>query len=92
MKRNKQKNAAQSLVNQLHAVIRSKCMTLRDIADLLGISYIYMASLSSGARQLSALNIEKQRKLADFLGITMIDFYLQCGMLRDEDIQRHLSV
>ncbi len=79
-------NQNQELSNLIHATARAKGWTLADIAKHLGISYIYMASLSNGARKISGLSIEKQRDLARFLGITMIQFFLLCGLLRQEDL------
>ncbi len=82
----KRKRNNMDLVNLLHGTLRVKGLTLADIARHLEVSYIYMASLSNGARPLSGLKLEKQRKLATFLGISMIDFFLMIGVLRREDL------
>lgn len=79
-------NEYQHLINMIHSAAKMKGWTLDDIAKFLGISYIHMASLSNGARKISGLKIEKQRALAKFLGISMIDFFLLCGLLRQEDL------
>jgi len=79
-------NQNEPVSNLIHATARSKGWTLSDLAIHLGLSYIYLASLSNGARKISGLNIEKQRALAEFLGISMIEFFLLCGLLRNEDL------
>lgn len=86
MNRESKRNPQQHLINQIHSTMKLQGWTLAEVANHLGISYIHMASLSNGARKLSGLGIDKQRALAKFLGITMIEFFLQCGLLRQEDL------
>lgn len=86
MSRKQKPNPSQELINLIHNMLKMKGWTLADIARHLGISHIYMCSLSNGARKISGLSIEKQRVLAQFLGISMIKFYLLCGVLRKEDL------
>lgn len=86
MNRKSRRNSNHDLINLIHSTLRVKGKTLADIAKLLGISYIHMSSLSNGARQMSGLKLDKQRKLAAFLGITMVDFLLMTGVLRQEDL------
>ena len=86
MKRKQKIHPHQQLINHIHAETRMRGWTLADTADLIGISYIYMASLTNGARKLSGLSLGKQRKLAKFLGISLVEFFLGCGMLRPEDL------
>lgn len=74
------------LINLLHATLRARGLTLADVARLLDISYIHMASLSNGARQVCGLKLEKQRLLARFLGISMVDLFLMTGVLRQDDL------
>lgn len=76
----------QPLVALIHTQMKIKGWTLADVANHLGVSYIYVASLSSGARKISGLGIEKQRTLAQFLGISMVEFFVLCGLLREEDL------
>lgn len=80
----------EQLIRDIHAELKRRGWTLRQLADLLNISYIHMASMSSGARKLSGLSIDKQRKLAEFLGISLVEFYIRCGVLQPEDIVKHL--
>ena len=86
MSRKCQGNTQQQLIKKIYSVMNDQGWTLADVAKLLSISYIHMASLSNGARNVSGLKIEKQRALAKLLGISMIDFYLLCGQLREEDL------
>lgn len=86
MSRKTKRNPHQHLINMIHSTMKLKGWTLVEVANYLGISYIYMASLSNGARKLSGLSIDKQRALAKFLGISMVEFFLHCGLLRQEDL------
>lgn len=86
MNRKKNRNPNKNLMDMLHNTLSVRGMKLADVANILGISYIHMASLSNGARQISGLKLDKQRKLAAFLGITMVDFLLMSGVLRQEDL------
>ena len=79
-------NPEQNLINQIHSAMKLKRQTLADVAQHIGVSYIHMASMSSGARKVAGLRIEKQRALASFIGISMIEFYLLCGLLSEEDV------
>lgn len=85
MKRKQKINRYQHLINMIHAATKLRGWTLADTARHLGISYIYMASLSNGARKLSGLSPEKQRVLAQFVGISLVEFFLMCGVLQPED-------
>lgn len=85
MKRMKKPNQHQQLINRIHGETKMRGWTLADTAKTLGISHIYMTSMTSGARKISGLSLEKQRKLAKFLGISMTEFFLMCGILRQED-------
>lgn len=73
------------LINRIHAENKLRGKTLRDLAAQIGISHIHMASLSNGARKLSGLAPEKQRELAKYLRLSMVEFYLMIGVLRPED-------
>ena len=88
MKKQKSKQH-QLLSNLIHARMKLTAMTMADVAAYLGISYIYMSSLSNGARKISGLNIDKQRALAKFLGLSMVEFFLMTGALRQEDLINH---
>ena len=85
MKRRQQTLEAKQLINRIHAETKMRGWNLHNTAQELGISHIYLASLTSGARKVSGLSLEKQRKLAKFLGISLVEFFMQCGILRPED-------
>ena len=85
MKHKHQPKQIKQLMNRLHAENRTRGWTLHDLAKALGISHIHMASLSNGARKLSGLAPEKQRELAKYLRLSMVEFYLMIGVLRPED-------
>ena len=78
-------NEDQQLINKIHVETKKRGWTLRDTAEELGISHIYLTSITCGARKVSGLSFAKQRMMAQFLGISIIDFFLQCGVLRQED-------
>lgn len=85
MKLAKKKIANLELTNAIHAENRRRGWTLVDLAAHLGISHIYMASLSRGARQIGTLDVDKQRILAAYLGMSLVDLLMACGALREED-------
>lgn len=85
MKRKQKNNPYQNLINMIHAVTRMRGWTLADTAKFLGISHVYMTSITCGARKISGLRTDKQRALARFLGISMVEFFLMAGILRPED-------
>ncbi len=85
MKCKHQPKQVQHLINRIHSENRLRGNTLRDLAKQLKISHIYMASLSNGARKLSGLAPEKQRLLAQYLRMSMVEFYMSLGILRPED-------
>ena len=80
------------LINAIHAEKRRRQWNLADLGRHLGISHVYMSSLSNGARQLSSLKIEKQRKLARFLGMSLVDLQLECGTLTPADFTKEASM
>ncbi|MFZ3262272.1 MAG: helix-turn-helix transcriptional regulator [Thiobacillus sp.] len=85
MKRKQKPQELQQLINMIHAATRLRGWTLRETADEIGISHVYLASMTCGARKLSGLALGKQRKLAKFIGISMVDFFLMCGVLCRDD-------
>lgn len=79
------------LVEAIHKENRRRGWTLDDLADHLGISRVYMSKISRGTRQLSELNRETQRKLADYLGISLVELLLGCGGLELTDLPEDIS-
>lgn len=92
MKRNQKTIEAQQLINHIHSETKKRGWTLRDTASNLGISHIYLTSLTCGARKISGLGLQKQRELAKFLGISMVEFFMMCGVLRTEDFVQGAAV
>ena len=86
MKRTRKNVAVQPLIDQIHFATQDRGWTLRDTAEELKISHVYLTALTSGARKFSGLSLDKQRALAKFLNISMLDFFLMSGMLRNEDL------
>ena len=78
-------NPQKQLINLIHNEVRNRGVTLRDLAEHLKLSYIYMTSITCGARKVTGLSLENQRKLADFVGISMVEFLLLSGVLCEED-------
>lgn len=85
MNRKKKPLEFQHLINQIHSATKMRGWTLHETAETLGISHVYLASMTCGARKISGLSLEKQRELAKFIGISMVEFFLLCGVLRQED-------
>ena len=88
MKHSKKSLENPELINAIHSENRRRGWNLARLAGHIGISHIYMASLTNGARPLSALGLDKKRKLADYLGVSLIDLLLECGTLRGEDFPK----
>lgn len=86
MKGNNKAVEGQQLINILRDEASKRGMTVREIAELLGVSHVHLSSLINGARKISGLNPQKQRKLAKFLGISMLEFLVMCEVLRPEDL------
>lgn len=86
MKRKQENKEIQPVVDRIHFATRDRGWTLRETAKELGISHVHLTALTSGARKISGLSIDKQRKLAKFIDVNMLDFFLMCGVLRPEDL------
>jgi len=86
MNSNKKNLRGQQLIDKIHTATKKRGWTLRETAAELKISHVHLTSMTSGARKLTGLKPEKQRALAEFVGISMLDFYLMTGLLRYEDL------
>lgn len=73
------------LAIRLEQVMSEKGHTRHDLAKLFGMSYIHTVSLMNGVREFSGLNIEKQRLIADYMGISFAQFYIFLGVLHPDD-------
>jgi transcriptional regulator with XRE-family HTH domain len=92
MKKMRKNAAVQPVIDQIHFATQDRGWTLRDTAEELKISHVYLTALTSGARKLSGLSPDKQRALAKFLDISMLDFFLMAGILRQEDLVRRAAL
>ncbi|MBX8557112.1 helix-turn-helix domain-containing protein [Pseudomonas cichorii] len=57
----------------------------RSIADIIGVTQIYWNSLANGNRQIKSLSKEKLQKIAEFLGLPLIQVYLLAEHFTAED-------
>lgn len=78
-------SSSQGLVNKINEVMRKKGHNRHDLTDQLQISYIHLNSLMGGIRNFTGLNIEKQRLLASYLGISFAQYYIYLGILTPDD-------
>lgn len=72
------------------AAIRNKAnemgVSIKVMAEILGISHIYLSSLINGIRPFSGLSCDKQQAIATLLGITKIELFVMIGQLSAEDL------
>lgn len=85
MKESNKTIEGQQLINLLRDETSKRGMTVLDVAEQLGISHVHLNSLLNGVRKVSGLDPQKQRKLARFLGVSMLEFLVMCEVLRPED-------
>lgn len=85
MKESNKTIEGQQLINLLRDEASKRGMTVREVAEQLGISHVHLNSLINGVRKVSGLNPQKQRNLARFLGVSMLEFLVMCEVLRPED-------
>lgn len=79
------KTDSRPLAERLIQVMDSKSHTRHDLASIFGLSYIHLTSLINGIREFSGLGIDKQRKIADYMGISFAQFYIYMGVLQPAD-------
>lgn len=64
------------LIKMIKKVIVERGLQDRAIADIVGVTQIYWNSLANGNRQIKSLGKEKLQKIAEFLGLPLIQVYL----------------
>ncbi|MDD2721936.1 MAG: hypothetical protein PHH47_11580 [Gallionella sp.] len=76
---------SQKLINLIRSEVANRGESLVDLAKYLDISYIHMTSLTGGARDWAGLKQHKQRRLAAYLGISLVELYRLSGILLEND-------
>ncbi|MQT89612.1 XRE family transcriptional regulator [Pseudomonas helleri] len=73
------------LIKMIKKVIVERGLQDRAIADIVGVTQIYWNSLANGNRQIKSLGKEKLQKIAEFLGLPLIQVYLLAEHFTAED-------
>lgn len=73
------------LIKMIRKVIIERGLQDRTIADIVGVTQIYWNSLANGNRQIKSLGKEKLQKIAEFLGLPLIQVYLLAEHFTAED-------
>ena len=83
----KQNNSSEkNMAKAFRVYLSQHDMSIKDAAAKLGLSYIHVASLLNGTRRFSGLAQDSQKRIAKFLGISKIQFFVLCGMLSPKDL------
>lgn len=83
--KNKKSLVASALTNKINEVMRRNGHTRRDLQRVLDVSFVHVNSLMGGVRSFAGLNIEKQRAMAKYLGISFAQYYIYLGILEPSD-------
>lgn len=75
----------QRLIDLLRKTLIDQGLPERHMVELLGVSQSYWHSLANGHRSLQALSKEKLQRLADFLGLPLIQVCVLAGQFTAED-------
>lgn len=73
------------LIKMIKKAIVERGLQDRAIADIVGVTQIYWNSLANGNRQIKSLGKEKLQKIAEFLGLPLIQVYLLAEHFTAED-------
>jgi transcriptional regulator with XRE-family HTH domain len=73
------------LIKMIKKAIIERGLQDRAIADIVGVTQIYWNSLANGNRQIKSLGKEKLQKIAEFLGLPLIQVYLLAEAFTAED-------
>jgi len=74
------------LIAAVRERLKQKNMSVKEAAEVLGISSIYLTSLLNGIRRLGGLSQYKQDRLAEFIGIKKSEMFVLAGVLSPEDL------
>jgi plasmid maintenance system antidote protein VapI len=83
------KFSSNRLAIMINEALDKNAITHSDLAIHLGVSEIYIEAVLSGARNIVGLTPDILRKLASFLGISIVEIFILSGMLRKEDLYEH---
>lgn len=83
--RDRNKIEGARLIKMIKKVIVERGLQDRAIADIVGVTQIYWNSLANGNRQIKSLGKEKLQKIAEFLGLPLIQVYLLAEHFTAED-------
>jgi len=83
------KLSSNRLAIMINEALDKNAITNSDLAIHLGVSQIYIEAVLAGARDIVGLTPDILRKLACFLGISIVELFILCGMLRKEDIYEY---
>lgn len=73
------------LIKMIKKAIVERGLQDRAIADIVGVTQIYWNSLANGNRQIKSLGKEKLQRIAEFLGLPLIQVYLLAEHFTAED-------
>jgi transcriptional regulator with XRE-family HTH domain len=83
--RDRNKIEGARLIKMIKKAIVERGLQDRAIADIVGVTTIYWNSLANGNRQIKSLGKEKFQKIAEFLGLPLIQVYLLAEHFTAED-------
>jgi len=83
--RDRNKIEGARLIKMIKKAIVERGLQDRAIADIVGVTQIYWNSLANGNRQIKSLGKEKLQKIAEFLGLPLIQVYLLAEHFTAED-------
>ena len=83
--RDRNKIEGHRLIKMIKKAIIERGLQDRAIADIVGVTQIYWNSLANGNRQIKSLGKEKLQKIAEFLGLPLIQVYLLAEHFTAED-------
>lgn len=83
--RDRNKIEGARLIKMIKKAIIERGLQDRAIADIVGVTQIYWNSLANGNRQIKSLGKEKLQKIAEFLGLPLIQVYLLAEHFTAED-------
>ncbi|VVP61400.1 helix-turn-helix domain-containing protein [Pseudomonas fluorescens] len=85
LSRDRNKIEGARLIKMIKKAIVERGLQDRAIADIVGVTQIYWNSLANGNRQIKSLGKEKLQKIAEFLGLPLIQVYLLAEHFTAED-------